>query len=76
MLLWVMGVVFENICTVSGKSPVLFQDFMDRYVKIDTFDILVRDSEISFIYLSGLRASPQTYSERVDLIYCMWSVCI
>ena len=35
ILLWVMGVGFENTCSVSGKWNVsgLFQDFMDGYIK-------------------------------------------
>ena len=35
MLLLVMGVGFEKICSVSGSkmSPGLFQDFMDGYIK-------------------------------------------
>ena len=35
MLLWVMGVGFEDICVVLGNkmSPGLFQDFIDGYIK-------------------------------------------
>ena len=33
MLLWMMGVGFENTCKVQGSemSPGLLQDFMDEY---------------------------------------------
>ena len=35
MLLWMMAVVYENSCAVSGSemSPGLFQDFVDGYIK-------------------------------------------